>query len=92
LSDIPVVRELIPPSLLSTITFDPYDYYAMAEKMEWALENREGLLQQEDVLYQEMKKRTWYHVIQEYLDVFQKVIRESKQVDQVVNFETGEAV
>ena len=67
LSDIPVVRELLTPKELENYCFDPYDVHAMVDKMSWALENHDSLLEMELKTLEKMKARTWEDVAEEYL-------------------------
>jgi hypothetical protein len=73
LSDIPVVRELLPPEILSVITFDPYNIDLMVEKIDWGIRNRNALFGIENDFFLTLKKRTWNDVIQDYINVFQCV-------------------
>jgi len=69
MSDIPAVREVFSESERKLIGFDPYNVYEMAEKISWAFENRFFLLSAETAIYEQMKKRTWKDVAEEYLEV-----------------------
>lgn len=73
MSDIPVVREMLPADLIKITLFDPYDVNAMADRIQWALENRQGLLEKQTTFHQHLCSRTWEDVSREYHAVFQKV-------------------
>ena len=74
MSDIPQVRDVLEPAGLDEIMFDPRDYLAIAEKMEWALDNLEYLYNLETPLYQEMAKRTDAVVAKEYIAAFKEIV------------------
>lgn len=74
MSDIPQVRDVLEPAGLEEIMFDPYDWHAIADKIEWALSDLEVLYQKELPLYHEMEKRTYSVVAAEYVDAFKKFI------------------
>ena len=82
LSDIPVVREALTKKECEQYCFDPYDIRGMADKMEWALENHDALLKQQQKTLEKMKTRTWEDVAEEYLKLFLETRpRNSKEVD-----------
>lgn len=74
MSDIPQTREVLEPAGLEDIMFDPYDWKAMAEKIEYALNHKEELYQKELPLYQEMAKRTPEVEAAEYVEAFKYFI------------------
>lgn len=75
MSDIPQVREVVEPyGLADEMLFDPYDYRAMAEKIEYGLQHREELYQKQLPLYRGMEKRTADVVAQEYIAAFETFI------------------
>lgn len=74
MSDIPQVRDVLEPAGLEQIMFDPYDYKAMAEKIYWALENKDALYKLELPLYEKLEKRSSALVAYEYEDAFKKFI------------------
>jgi len=73
MSDIPAVREVLPPQLVPTALFDPYDPQSIADRIQWALEHRAELLEQERSVYTALTERTWDDVAQEYIDVLRSV-------------------
>lgn len=74
MSDIPVCHEAIHNEELKKIMlFDPYDVNDMVNKTQWAIENREQLYQLQKPLYDQLSLRSWEHVAQEYMTLFEKV-------------------
>lgn len=72
MSDIPQTREVVEPyGLADDMLFDPYDYRAMADRIEYGLNHREELYQRELPLYRELEKRTADVVANEYIAAFQ---------------------
>lgn len=79
MSDIPQVREVVEPfGLCEEMLFDPYDWRAMADKIEYALKNRDALYQKELPLYRELEKRTGSVVAEEYVHAFEYFIEQDK--------------
>lgn len=74
MSDIPQVRDVFEPAGLEKFLFDPYDYHAIANKIEWALKNIEYLKEEELPLYRKLAERTPEVVANEYIKVFREVI------------------
>lgn len=74
MSDIPQVRDVLEPAGLEEIMFDPYDWRAIADKIEWALSDLDGLYQKELPLYEKMAKRTYSVVAAEYVETFKKFL------------------
>ncbi len=67
---IPVTLEVIKdPDLDKDMLFDPYDWKDMADRIEWALQNKEELLGRQKLLYAVLEKRTWRTVVDEYVDI-----------------------
>jgi len=79
MSDIPQVREIVVPfGLEKDMLFDPYDWKSMADKVEYALQNRDALYQKELSLYRELEKRTGSVVAEEYVHAFEYFIEQDK--------------
>ena len=74
MSDIPQVREVLEPEGLEDIMFDPYDWKAMADKIEWALQNKEALYRRELPLYEKLARRTPEAVVEDYVHAFERFI------------------
>lgn len=75
LADIEVTREVIKdPALREASLFDPYDWQALGHKIEWAIENRASLYQQQRKFYDDvLAKRSWANVVEEHLDVLDRL-------------------
>ena len=75
MGDIPVTREIITSNeLRDAILFNPYDWRALADKIEWALENRTELLDLELRFYNEqLVHRSWSVVVREYVDALESI-------------------
>ena len=73
MSSIPVTREVVPPELAKVMLFDPYDVEDMTGRILWALDHRRELLEQQRPFAEQLKRRTWKQVADEYLAVFQGV-------------------
>jgi len=78
-SDIPVAREILSVDQRKIVCFDPYDMNDMLEKITWGLEHHQELLHYETGIYQELMKRNWDDVANEYIDVFKSTIRNNKK-------------
>jgi glycosyltransferase involved in cell wall biosynthesis len=61
----PVVRNLM--------FFDPYKWTDMAERIEWALANKDALLERQLVLYQTLAKRSWSDVVDDYISLLDQI-------------------
>lgn len=71
MSKIPQVTDVMNGYSLDHYMFDPYNVEDMAEKIEYALNHTEELYEAEKPLYEEMNKRSWYDVGEEYVKVFE---------------------
>lgn len=79
MSDIPQTRDVVEPyGLADDILFDPYDWKAMVEKIEYGLANSRELYQRELTLYRDLEKRTGDVVAEEYINAFKKFIEMDK--------------
>lgn len=80
MSDIPQVRDVVEEyGLAEDMLFDPYDYIALADKIEDGLRNREMLYQKQLPLYKDMEARTTSVVAAEYLAAFESFIGQEKE-------------
>ncbi|HUX78698.1 MAG TPA: glycosyltransferase [Alphaproteobacteria bacterium] len=71
---IPVTLEVIKdPDLDKEMLFDPYDWRDMADRIEWALKNREELLAKQKIFYSILEKRTWEVVVDEYISILDHI-------------------
>lgn len=75
MSDIPVVSsEISQFNLKDSMLFDPLNPRAIAEKIIWAVDNRERLFNEQANLYWDFDNRDWKKVVNEYNQVFRKFI------------------
>jgi len=72
LSDIPVVREVLPSPIYDQFIFDPYSIQDIVSKVSWAMDNRTELLTNQKKILRKMKNRTWENVADEYSNVFKQ--------------------
>jgi glycosyltransferase involved in cell wall biosynthesis len=79
ISNIPVVKEVLPEELQEIACFDPYDIQDMTQRMEWALDNSDRLFTEEQKVLNDQCQRTWDDVAKEYAAVFKNTSR-SKSV------------
>lgn len=71
---IPVTEEvLVDPELQEMTFFDPYDWKDMASHIEWALNNRELLLDIQRKTYLTLSNRTWTDVVNEHISVLENI-------------------
>lgn len=70
MSDIPVARAVVPGALAPLMLFDPTDVHAMVERIDWALSNRQSLLNAERPFFAQLSTRTWDDVAADYRRVF----------------------
>jgi glycosyltransferase involved in cell wall biosynthesis len=71
---IEVTEEIVTdPADQDLMLFDPYKWKDMAEPIEWALSNRESLLERQLLLYQELTKRSWSNVIDDYISLLDRI-------------------
>ena len=73
------VMEVFENCGLEEYLFDPYDYRDMAAKIESGLTNRESILEKESCIYEELSRRTWGNVCEEYVQAFEHFIDRSKK-------------
>jgi glycosyltransferase involved in cell wall biosynthesis len=67
---IPVTEEVIvEEKMRKMMLFDPYDWRDVAARIEWALRHRESLLSAQREFYGNLSKRTWRHVVDDYVDI-----------------------
>lgn len=78
MSNIPQVMEVMEGYGLEEYLFDPYDYLDIADKIETGLKKRQELITKEQILYNQLKSRTWKDVCEEYMRAFEYFINRSK--------------
>jgi glycosyltransferase involved in cell wall biosynthesis len=82
MSRIPVTEEIVTePDLQNLMLFDGYDWKDMANKIEWALQNRETLLARQQQLYQELASRTWGDVVDDYIAILDRISTPAAQTE-----------
>jgi glycosyltransferase involved in cell wall biosynthesis len=71
---IAVTEEVITdPDLQDAMLFDPYDWEDIAARIEWALQNREALLDRQLKFYEGHSRRTWRHVVDEHIAILNRI-------------------
>jgi glycosyltransferase involved in cell wall biosynthesis len=71
---IAVTEEVVTATeLRELMLFDPYDWEDVAKRIEWALDNREMLLERQMVLYENLAKRTWRDVVGEHIAILDRI-------------------
>jgi glycosyltransferase involved in cell wall biosynthesis len=74
MSRIAVTEEVVTdPDLQSLMLFDPYDWRDLAERIEWALDNRDTLLAKQKPLYDKLSQRTWRHVVDDQIRILVQI-------------------
>ncbi|MFT4121250.1 glycosyltransferase [Bradyrhizobium sp.] len=71
---IAVTQEVVTdPELQDMMLFDPYDWMDIARRIEWGLANRQVLLEKQLPLYQELARRSWSDVVDDYIGLLDKI-------------------
>jgi glycosyltransferase involved in cell wall biosynthesis len=66
-----VIRD---PAMQELTLFDPYDWRALADKIGWALDNRDMLLRAQLAYFEDtLSKRSWSHVVEDYKALFERI-------------------
>lgn len=78
MSKIPQVMEVIEGYDIEKYFFDPYNYKDMAAKIEYGLSHIEEIYTAEKVLFDDLNKRTWTDVGEEYVKAFEYFIARSQ--------------
>lgn len=79
MSRIPQVTETVDGYDWDDYLFDPYDYKDMANKIIYGLEHREELISVQQVLFDDMKRRTWEVIGKEYVEAFQYFMEKDEE-------------
>lgn len=81
MSDIEATREVLTdPALRELTLFDPYDWKAMADKIEWALANRETLLTAQRLFYEgHLASRTWDDVVDDHIALLDELVERTHE-------------
>lgn len=71
---IPVTEEVIDsPDLRDLMLFDAYKWRDVADRIEWALGNRDVLLRLQRPYFAQLAKRTWADVVAEHLALLERI-------------------
>jgi glycosyltransferase involved in cell wall biosynthesis len=71
---IAVTEEVVTdPELQSLMLFDAFDWEDMANRIEWALRNKETLLDHQLKLYAKLSQRTWRNVVDEHIAILDRI-------------------
>jgi len=71
---IAVTEEVVTdPELQNLMLFDPYDWEDMAARIEWALQNKESLLERQLKLYERLAERSRKTVVNEYVAILDRI-------------------
>jgi len=77
---IAVTEEVVTdPEMQDLMLFDPYDWKAIADKIEWALQNKDMLLERQLPLYSKLAERTWQNVVDEHVAILDRISSEAHQ-------------
>jgi glycosyltransferase involved in cell wall biosynthesis len=84
MADIAVTREVLQDKdLYELTTFDGHDWRSLANKIEWALKNREALLQAQRAYYDSnLVQRGWDEVAAEYLSIMGSLAERHRRSEQ----------
>lgn len=69
---------LTDPELQDMTFFDPYDWRDMAQRIEWAVNHREELLDVQRKTYSELAKRSWTDVVDEHLASLERIAQQGQ--------------
>jgi glycosyltransferase involved in cell wall biosynthesis len=79
---IAVTEEVVTDSdLQDLMLFDPFDWEAIANKIEWALQNRDMLLERQLKLYEKLAERTWQNVVDEHVAILDRISTQPAQIE-----------
>lgn len=74
MSNIPVTLEVLDdPNLADIMFFDPFSWQDIAERIEWAIYNRDELLALQKPVYEVLSQRTWEDVVTEHIEILQGI-------------------
>ena len=80
---IPVTTEYLGQApVAASMLFDPYDWRALADRIAWALANREALYRAQRQFFDEtVAKRTWAHVVDDHIRALDRIARGTQRAD-----------
>lgn len=82
MAKIAVTEEVVTdPDMQGLMLFDPYDWKAIADKIEWGLQNKDTLLERQLPLYNKLAERTWQDVVDEHVAILDRISREPSRED-----------
>ena len=74
MSRIPVAEEILTDPKLQEVTFfDPYDHMDMANRIEWALKNKQALLDVQTPFYEKLCERSWTDVANDHIAILDRI-------------------
>ncbi len=77
---ISVTEEIITgQDLQQQMLFDPYDWKDIAARIEWGLNNRHALLEIQTPVYDQLARRNWRDVVDEYIAILDRISTVNKQ-------------
>lgn len=66
----------------ASMLFDPYDWRALADRIAWALANREALYRAQRQFFDEtVARRTWAHVVDDHIRALDRISRGTQRAD-----------
>jgi hypothetical protein len=75
MSKIAVTEEVIKDAeVRSVMLFDPYDWRSMANRIEWAIQNRDALLGRQLDVFRSIASRTWDDVVADHVDILNRLV------------------
>jgi glycosyltransferase involved in cell wall biosynthesis len=79
---IAVTEEVVTdPELRDLMLFDPYEWEDMAARIEWALQNKENLLERQLKLYERLAERSWKMVVNEYVAILDRISNPATRIE-----------
>ena len=83
MASIPVTVEYLGSApVAASMLFDPYDWRALADRIEWALANREALYRAQRKFFDEtVARRTWSDVVDDHIRVLDRISRGEQRAD-----------
>jgi len=81
---IPVTAEIIGElEFYSDMSFDPYDWRDMADRIEWALDHRDALYARQRAFYGAVLiKRSWRRMVDDYILILERISASPRQRDE----------
>lgn len=77
MANIPVTMEVLDGFCLNEVMFfDPYNWRSIADRIEWALNNRQILLDRQRPVYEKLRTRSWNDVVAEYIDILENIAQQ----------------